>query len=92
MRYHIGVIFVEGVIIFFDHLIVELAILATVTASYIVSGFCPHMGAGGAVPFTHPSHPPHRGLCRSLQSGKRGSPRQHPANSNRSYYQHNQGV
>ena len=40
--YYIGVIFVEGV---FLNLVIELAIVATVTASDIIGGFLPHMGA-----------------------------------------------
>jgi hypothetical protein len=39
---HIGVIFVEGV---FLNFVIELAIVATVTASHIVGCFLPHMGA-----------------------------------------------
>jgi hypothetical protein len=42
---HIGVIFVEGVFLFLFNGVVELAIVATVTASHIVSGFCAHMRA-----------------------------------------------
>jgi hypothetical protein len=40
--YYIGVIFIEGV---FLNLVIELAIIATVTASHIVGSFLPHMGA-----------------------------------------------
>ena len=45
VRYHIGVIFIEGVFLFRINGVIELAIIATVTASHIVSGFRTHMGA-----------------------------------------------
>jgi hypothetical protein len=41
---HIGVIFVEGVFLFLFNGVIELAIVATVTASHIVGCFLPHMG------------------------------------------------
>jgi hypothetical protein len=42
--YHIGIIFVEGVLFFDLNLVIEFAIIATVATSHIICGFLPHMG------------------------------------------------
>jgi hypothetical protein len=65
----------------------ELAIITAVAGSHIIGGFLPHMGTLGAIPFTHPNHPPHtvQGTGHSGQSGKWGNPRLHPASSSRSH-------